>query len=249
MMAIAMAIGVAVLIATEFFTQSVTGPKGKASVADTAVESTGASTAAGTRVDAQLPQGWKIEPLPPETPGNASSLSKVRTFDASEVHGTKANNATPSAAVATLHVPVSLPNGTDLIPAPDSEGLGTLKISNYTDHDAVVKLKTSVDRTTVRFFYVRARSDVTVAKILPGEYVLQFATGRDWDATDLLFRQDQAFAAFDTILPFSEREVEDGTVYSTHEVTLHAVPNGNIRRKTISAEKFSDDVGVGRDRR
>jgi len=38
--------------------------------------------------------------------------------------------------------------------------------------------------------------------------------------------------------------MEDGTVYSAKEITLHAVPNGNIRTEAISAAEFSDDLGV-----
>ena len=157
-----------------------------------------------------------------EVPGPAPAPSKVLTFDTSEVDAANADNLTPSQTVTESHAPVSLPNGTDLVPALDSLGLGRLKISNYLDHDAVVKLKTSDGRTTVRFFYVRAKSDVIVSKILPGEYVLQFATGRDWDTINLAFRQDQSFTAFDKMLAFSERHVGAGTVYSTQEVTLHA---------------------------
>lgn len=40
------------------------------------------------------------------------------------------------------------------------------------------------------------------------------------------------------------RKGEDGTVYSQHEITLHAVPNGNVRKRAISVEEFSDDGGM-----
>jgi hypothetical protein len=159
------------------------------------------------------------------------------------------NVPTPDPPPETFREPVSLPNGTDLVPPQTSEGLGELKISNYTGGDAAVKLKTSPGRATVRFVYVRASSDATVAKIAPGEYFVQFATGQDWDANDLAFRRDRGFAAFDKALSFSERDVGDGTVYSIHEITLHAVPNGNVRKRAISAEEFYDDGGVSADRR
>ena len=79
------------------------------------------------------------------------------------------------------HDPVSLPNGTDLISPPATEGLGKLKISNYTQQDAAVKLKTEAGKETLRFVYLRAMSDLTIPKIPVGTYVLEFATGRDWD--------------------------------------------------------------------
>jgi hypothetical protein len=140
------------------------------------------------------------------------------------------------------HESLSLANGTNLIRPQNSKGLGTLKISNYTNHDAAVKLKTWAGRTA-RFVYVRAMSDFTVAKISPGEYMLQFTTGRDWNANELAFREERAFATFDQMLSFTY----DGASYSTYEITLHAVANGNVRETGISAEEFSDDQGTGAD--
>jgi len=56
-----------------------------------------------------------------------------------------------------IHDPVSLPNGTNLIPPPAAEGLGELHINNNSSQDAVVKLKAAVGKETLRFVYVRAR--------------------------------------------------------------------------------------------
>jgi hypothetical protein len=74
-------------------------------------------------------------------------------------------------------VRVSLPNGTDLIPPPATEGRGRLEISNHMSQDAVVKLKAAVGKETFRFVYVRAMSDLTIPKVAVGNYVLEFATG------------------------------------------------------------------------
>lgn len=138
------------------------------------------------------------------------------------------------------HDPVSLPNGTTLMRPLRTSGQGTLKISNFTDHDAAVKLKILNGRT-IRFVYVRGMGNVTISKIPPGEYSVQFASGRDWDETTLVFREDQSFAAFDEALSFSD----DGRFYSVYEITLHTVPNGNIRKRAISAEEFSDNLVAG----
>jgi hypothetical protein len=121
-------------------------------------------------------------------------------------------------------------------------GLGQLKISNHSSHDAVVKLKTAVAKETMRFVYVRAMSDVTISKITAASYILQFATGRDWDEILRSFRQDRAFGKVDSVLSFPEDQVSDGTMYSVHEVTLHMVPNGNVRKEPISAEEFASDL-------
>ena len=217
------AVGIALLIAIPFFIQVVTGPKWHPSVADLTVGRTGTTAEPQTRRDSQ--------PLPESVPNPAPEV----------IPGPPPNEMS--------HKPLSLPNGTNLISPQDSEGLGKLRISNYTSSDAAVKLKTSQSRTTVRFVYVRAMSDVTVSKIDPGEYIVQFATGQDWDVNDLSFRRDPAFAVFDKELSFSEKHVDDGdvrkTVYSTHEITLHTVPNGNVQKRAISAEEFSGDTGGG----
>ena len=77
-----------------------------------------------------------------------------------------------------------------------------------------------------------------MSRIPPGQYNVQFASGRDWDSTDFAFREDQAFSAFDETLSFSD----DGRFYSVYEITLHTVPDGNIRKRTISAADFADNV-------
>jgi hypothetical protein len=144
----------------------------------------------------------------------------------------------PKSPAAELPEPISLANGTDIAPPQGPSGLGVLTISNYTGGDAAVKLKSASSGYTVRFVYVCSRSDVTVSSIAPGSYVMQFATGRGWDATGHAFQRDRSFSAFDANLAFTERPTDDGVIYSSHKVTLHEVPNGNIRKKAISAAEF-----------
>jgi hypothetical protein len=140
--------------------------------------------------------------------------------------------------VTETHDPVSLPNGTNLIPLPSTAGRGQFKISNYTNKDAVVKLKTADDQVTLRLVYVRAMSDLTIPKIPVGNYVLEFATGRDWDVTTGSFRQDCAFSKFEEPFIFSETREANKIWSSINSVTLHAVPNGTARTEAISAEDF-----------
>jgi hypothetical protein len=141
------------------------------------------------------------------------------------------------------HDPVSLANGTDLISPPATKGLGQLKISNYTQQDAAVKLKTEAGKVALRFVYIRAMSDLTIPKIPVGTYVLEFATGRDWDVASGSFRLERAFSRFDEPFVFSESSDARGTTFSINSVTLHAVANGTARTNAISAKDFAaDDV-------
>jgi hypothetical protein len=145
------------------------------------------------------------------------------------------------AKYGAVPVAVSLPNGTELISPPPSEASSELRISNYTKQDAVVKLKAAANKETLRSVYVRAMSDFTIPKIVAGVYLVDFATGMDWDETSRSFRQDRGFARFDNPLAFSE----DNARYSANSITLHTVLNGNARKETISAEEFGDDTGTG----
>jgi hypothetical protein len=140
-----------------------------------------------------------------------------------------------------LRASVSLPNGTELIPPLPSEASSELQVSNHTTQDAVVKLKAAANKETLRSVYVKAMSDFTIPKIVAGVYLVEFATGMDWDEASRSFRQDRGFARFGNPLAFSE----DQAGYSANSITLHTVANGNARKQTISAEEFGDDSGTG----
>ena len=251
------AIGGSALMTALILSQVLSRPEGRRSVAVTATPMTGAPTEPQAPMISQPPE--PALKSPESVSKRAPEAKRVPEYRLVVPAAPQSYVATPMVrglrAIPTLvaasgasRVPVSLANGTNLIPPRGPEGLGEIKISNYTGSDAAVKLKTSANITTVRFVYVRTSSDVTVSKIAPGEYVLQFATGLDWDPTSLAFRKDRAFAAFDKVLSFSEKEVGDGTVYSSHEITLHAVPNGNVGKRGISAEEFSDGDNAGGNR-
>ena len=139
---------------------------------------------------------------------------------------------------------VSLPNGTELIVPPVGHWLGELQIRNNADDDALVKLKTATEpKTTVRSVYVRARNEVTLHKIQPQEYILQFVTGQDFDADTGTFRANASFSQFETTLPYTEDAVDGGRRrYSIHKITLSAVPNGNVTVKAITAAEFVQGV-------
>ena len=84
--------------------------------------------------------------------------------------------------------------------------------------------------------------DVTIPEIPVGHYILQFTTGRMWDAARCRFNLARANGQFEELLSFTEtsetNENETTTVYSLHEVTLHGVPNGNVRKRGITDAEF-----------
>src|SRR5205823_5278015 len=95
-------------------------------------------------------------------------------------------------------------------------------------------------RETLRCVYVHSMRDVTLTGISPGEYLLHFSTGTDWGNSKSSFRENQTFAQFENPLSFSEDQMADSSIeYSVHKVTLHAVPNGNVRKQPITAAEFN----------
>ncbi|MBW4650688.1 MAG: hypothetical protein KME06_18660 [Kastovskya adunca ATA6-11-RM4] len=136
--------------------------------------------------------------------------------------------------------PVSLPNGTDIIPPQDSEGLGALKIVNGMTDDAAIKLVDSVSGKTRRFVYVQANQKVTIEGISPCNCILKFTLGKDWEQTKQSFLQNPSFSQFSKPLDFREIEKESGVEWMKYEATLHPVPHGSARTKPIKARDFED---------
>ena len=98
----------------------------------------------------------------------------------------------------------------------------------------------------VRNFYVPAQSDWTEEKMPPGNYILRFAQGLDWDAG---LRKFIFNTAFGESAPFelTEREwteIVDGrlqrkTSADQKWITLHKVPHGNFHTEQIDEARFA----------
>jgi hypothetical protein len=139
---------------------------------------------------------------------------------------------------------VSLLNGTELIAPPAGQWIGELKISNNGGDDALVKLKTAIDpRKSVRSVYLRARNEVTLDRIQPQEYIVQFVTGQDFDADNGTFRANAAFSQFETTLSYTEDAIDErSTQLSIQKITLRADPSGKVNVKTITGAEFAEGL-------
>ncbi len=139
--------------------------------------------------------------------------------------------------------PFSLLTGTNLMEPNGTDGLGELTISNRSSDDAVVKLKTDVASIVRRLVYIRADGAVRISGVPPGTYLLQFTKGQDWDTEVHAFRRNKTFAQFGKVLVFAEEPTGKQSIrYSTFRITLHEVPNGNVRKKAISAANFGEGI-------
>jgi hypothetical protein len=155
---------------------------------------------------------------------------------------TQTSDDLPAMQVAQNGSPVSPPNGVDPMERPAANDLGQLTISNGSAQDVAIKLKCTISPgRTLRFAYVRAMTEVTISGIAPGDYLLQFATGKDWDPSRKFFQKEQEFSGFEKPLRFSEYQKDDNSIeYSVHKVTLRTVASGNMHKKEIAASDFDD---------
>jgi len=136
--------------------------------------------------------------------------------------------------------PLSRANGEDLTNAEHSRGRGTLKVTNGTAYDAVVKIVDSVSKHTRRFVYVRANNDVMIKGIEVCTCVLKFSSGTDWDQSKLKFLRDVTYSKFDNLLEFVETRTEVGVEWAEFEVTLNPVLYGNAPTTSINESDFDD---------
>lgn len=134
----------------------------------------------------------------------------------------------------------SPPTGTRLLGDTDSHGHGELTVENGTVYDAVVCLnQNGIDiNETVPGFFVRSHSTAHIHKIPEGIYSLAFTTGLNWVDSEGEFSWQLAYSEFERSFNFSEQRDADGVQYHSISVTLHAVPQGNVRTRAISREAF-----------
>jgi hypothetical protein len=134
----------------------------------------------------------------------------------------------------------SLPTGTRVIDNIDSHGHGELTVENGTVNDAVVCLnRNGVEvNETVLGFFVKSGGRAHIHKIPEGTYNVAFTTGLNWVEEDGEFSWHPAYSEFEHPFNFSEQRDADGVQYHSISVTLHAVPLGNVRTRTISREAF-----------
>jgi tetratricopeptide (TPR) repeat protein len=152
---------------------------------------------------------------------------------------------TPTPVPTPTRAPVSLPNGQFLLGPSYARGLGSLSIMNGSDRDAVAKLKiTGVGprpRTTAAI-YIRAGQRVILRDIGIGVFVLQFATGHDWDASSGGFRLNESTLKFEEPFEFQEPPTLRGaTQYWSIDVTLNRVVGGTARTDGIDPSEFRQD--------
>jgi hypothetical protein len=113
-----------------------------------------------------------------------------------------------------------------------SGGLGSLRIQNGTDDDALAVLIDEVTKLSRRATYIRQGETATLTSVPGGTYELRFQFGRRWLAEGQ-FCELVSTALFEEPLDFTEQPDGRGTSYSRFEVTLHRVRGGAARTHSL----------------
>ena len=112
-----------------------------------------------------------------------------------------------------------------------------LVVENGTGRDAVVKIVEDITpQTTRRTVYVRSGDSWKIRSIVLGRYVHRFALGTDWDEAIGHFSTNPVYFEFADRLTFQGVKDSEGTASLGYRVTLHAVPEGTARTRSIAPE-------------
>jgi hypothetical protein len=193
--------------------------------------------------------GWQVQSVSPSGEVQIShdqhpgvGISSPTSTDLKKSSGDIFDRIAPS---------VTLPNGANIRKPRGPRGLGVLTISNFTAADAAVAVVGTPlqygGARTMRYVYVKAASELKLVGIPAGSYSVLFRQGTDWDRSLEMFRSNETLARFGDPLIFTESHAwGNRTEYSAYALTLHEVPNGNIKKQPISSAEFINEVGPGK---
>jgi hypothetical protein len=111
-------------------------------------------------------------------------------------------------------------------------GLGSLKVVNGTQDDAVVWLSPVGTNEAARKVFVSRHAEATLNRIAAGTYRIRFETGETYLRSTGNLCHFRGASEFNDAVTFEERDVGDRILYDVMQLTLHRVADGNadIRR-------------------
>jgi hypothetical protein len=120
-----------------------------------------------------------------------------------------------------------------------------LKFINSNKADAIVCLENVYTGKTIRNSYIRAGTSYTMENIPTGTYKIKTFYGNDWNPHKTI-NNGKITGTFESNFYFSTSDKrndwialeDDGYTYSTGEITLYNVPDGNMQSRRISIEDF-----------
>jgi hypothetical protein len=177
----------------------------------------------------------------PDSGANSSILLKSGDYEDAPAAPVAAAAPAGSSLSAEQVMPVSLPNGTEILKRRRNGGHGKFTVDNGTAEDAVVELVNIETKKAIRAFYVESGKKFTEDHIGPGTYSIYYMTGVGWDASARQFSRRGECDAFDQTATFSEqRDEESGKIeVSEFTITLHPVVGGTAHTSGLDSGEFS----------
>jgi hypothetical protein len=169
------------------------------------------------------------------------NLGQLLTGATNQAEATRPDEIEPG---IPLRQPRRLPNGAHIERPRLTGGKSTLRIENGTAWDAAVKLikQRNGVNITARFVYVRRGESAILTEIEPGDYILAWCCGADWDQASKRFTRSLGCFVGDSPFVFTEEVLEEygerRFFYTEGRVTLHEVFGGNLRKSGITQEEF-----------
>jgi len=117
-----------------------------------------------------------------------------------------------------------------ILPPANARGQGELTVINRRSTDVLMMLVQQ--ESPVAAAYVRTSDTSTITGIVDGQYDLCYTSGSEWDGQR--FTQAAFYRRFDDTLGFETTD----TTYTTFEVTLNPVSQGNATTTTVPEDEF-----------
>jgi hypothetical protein len=123
----------------------------------------------------------------------------------------------------------------------------TFKNGNSTD--AIACLVNYYSGTTIRNSYIRAGTNYTMSNLPEGIYKIKVFYGKDWNPEKPInsgsykggFENDVNYSLSDNpkdLIHINITETNQRVSYTTGEITLYTVKNGNMNQRSINSNEF-----------
>jgi hypothetical protein len=142
-------------------------------------------------------------------------------------------------------------NGKHIEPPSGPRGLCSLYVNNNYDDDIVVKLfDVKNPKVCLHYFYVSSRSTALVEGIAPGNIIMKYSKGKEWDNSRKMFTKDRANFETDQVLKFEESETKTETSdgvrtqkqWSVNQFTMNSSGGeGNATTTQIDDKEFNEN--------
>ena len=116
--------------------------------------------------------------------------------------------------------------------------LGTLEVDNTSGGADAVAVLTTATGATASAVYIPNGSSYTFSGIADGTYNLCFMMGSGWDNGRASFTNPVGYEQFDDPFVFQTVNVRGGVQYSTFQITLYPVANGNASTTYLDPSQF-----------